>query len=277
MPEAGELQRRVLSAAVLLPAGLFVVWWGGPVFAVAMSLIAAGLTHEWLRLSMPEHDRRLGILASLLAGVSVGALAMQTELPADYRHVPPVLPVIAILAAWLSARGEGRRGYPIAVFGVCYVVLAMLGLVLIRDGAQGLVAILSILTVVVATDIGAYFVGRAVGGPKLAPRISPGKTWSGAVGGVAAAELSLIALRLGLSDAMPDVATLGLGALLSVAAQIGDLAESALKRRAGEKDSGTLIPGHGGLLDRFDGFLAAALILFILSLGGYPGFAEGAG
>ena len=125
---------------------------------------------------------------------------------------------------------------------------------------------------VVATDVGAYFVGRAIGGPKLAPKISPGKTWSGAIGGLVTAEVALLILEVSVLDYTPDFTMVGIGALLSVASQLGDLGESALKRRAGAKDSGALIPGHGGLLDRFDGILGAALALFILNLSGVPIF-----
>ncbi len=276
MSKGSELQLRIISAAVLLPVGIGIVWWGGHVFAIAMSAVAAGLSHEWLKLSMPERDQRLALIASLLAGLSVGGLALQGVLPESYRHIPTMLPVIAILVAWLSARGN-RGGYPIAVIGLCYIMLSVLGLTLIRASEGGLLAVLSVFAVVIATDIGAFFVGRAIGGPKLAPRISPGKTWSGAIGGVVAAEVVLICVRYGFADAMPDALTLGVGALLSAASQIGDLAESALKRRAGAKDSGSLIPGHGGLLDRFDGFLAAALVLFLLKLSGMPALGQAAG
>lgn len=146
------------------------------------------------------------------------------------------------------------------------IVLAALALVWLRaDATVGLANVLFLLVVVWASDIGAYAAGRLVGGPRLAPRISPGKTWSGAAGGLlAAAVVGAIAGRLGGA---------GVAAALSVLEQVGDLAESAAKRRAGVKDSGALIPGHGGLLDRLDGLLGAAPAAALLACALGPGVA----
>jgi phosphatidate cytidylyltransferase len=119
--------------------------------------------------------------------------------------------------------------------------------------------------VVWATDIAAYFVGRAVGGPKLAPQLSPNKTWSGSIGGLAGAVLAAVAV-VKVSGVGSIVAATVIAIALSIAAQIGDLAESALKRRFGVKDAGTLIPGHGGLMDRLDGFVAAAVLACLIGL-----------
>lgn len=276
MPRLSELQLRILSAIVLLPVGTAFIWFGGLPLSVMMSAVAAGLVHEWLRLAMPEHDRRLGLTCIVLVGLSVLGLAHGALIPEDYRHIPTAFPVLAILCAWMSGP-RGQRGYPIAVLGIIYILFAILGLVLLRQEQSGFAAFISIVAIVVATDIGAFFVGRAIGGPKLAPKVSPGKTWSGAIGGVAAACAALAGLQFALSNEAPEIPLIALGALLSAASQVGDLMESALKRRAGVKDSGKIIPGHGGLLDRFDGFLAAALMLFILKLAGVEVSLAGAG
>jgi len=145
-------------------------------------------------------------------------------------------------------------------FGVIYIGLPAVSLIWLRDSADvGRGDVLFVLLVVWATDIAAYLAGRLIGGPRLAPAISPGKTWSGAAGGL------IGALLVGWSAA-PGLAMLPLAAVLSVAAQAGDLMESGLKRRFGVKDSGKLIPGHGGLLDRLDGVLTAAPAAALLAL-----------
>src|SRR5262249_5983935 len=148
--------------------------------------------------------------------------------------------------------------------------------VLRSDAQYGFLAMIFLFAVVWGTDILAYFVGRAVGGPKLAPWISPKKTWSGAIGGVAAAIAAAIAVAFagGLSN-MAAVALLA--AALSIVSQAGDLFESALKRRFDVKDSSQLIPGHGGLMDRLDGFLTAAVAATLIGLahGGLASAARG--
>jgi phosphatidate cytidylyltransferase len=158
------------------------------------------------------------------------------------------------------------RSGPVAFALGPTILLAALALVWLRaDAAVGRSNVLFVLLVVWTSDIGAYLIGRLLGGPRLAPRVSPGKTWSGAVGGLlAAAAIGAVIGRF---------AGAGVAAALSLAAQAGDLAESAAKRGAGVKDSGTLIPGHGGLLDRLDGLLTAAPAATLLALALGPGVA----
>jgi phosphatidate cytidylyltransferase len=153
--------------------------------------------------------------------------------------------------------------------GCAYILLAAIGLVWLRaDSATGRADWLFLVALVWASDIGAYVAGRAIGGPRLAPRISPGKTVSGALGGLLAAVLVGIVAALSLAasySASPWRAAL-LAGLLGVVAQAGDLGESYVKRHFGVKDSGRLIPGHGGLLDRLDALLAVALAASLLAL-----------
>ena len=167
-------------------------------------------------------------------------------------------PFLALLAAALAglAWEWGAmcrwRAVPL-LLGLLYAALAMASLAVLRS-LFGAVGVFFILAVVWCSDIGAYAAGRLVGGRRLAPSISPGKTWSGAAGGLVAA------MAGGMLTAGINVSVLLIAALLGVASQLGDLGESALKRHYGVKDSGRLIPGHGGLLDRLDGLMAAAIV-----------------
>ena len=168
------------------------------------------------------------------------------------------LTTLGLIVEWLRL---SRRRPGLAAVGVLYILLAVVALAWLRAGGWG--NVLFVLLIVWATDIGAYLVGRRVGGARLAPAISPGKTWSGAVGGLACAA------GVGLVTALFASGTSGRAMLvaagLSVAAQAGDLLESGMKRHFGVKDSSRLIPGHGGLLDRLDGLLAAAPIAALLA------------
>ena len=167
-----------------------------------------------------------------------------------------------------------RRNW--AAAGFLYAAAAEIASVLVRlDPVKGFAALIFVLLVVWVTDIGGYFAGRGIGGPKLWPRVSPKKTWAGAIGGFVASLAVAAALRRSIS-ARP-VPLLLLGAVLSVASQLGDLFESAVKRRFGVKDSSHIIPGHGGLLDRLDGFVAAVVLAAIFGFlrGGVDGVGRG--
>ncbi|MBV9558023.1 MAG: CDP-archaeol synthase [Pseudolabrys sp.] len=161
--------------------------------------------------------------------------------------------------------------------GFCYAGILLLAPVSLRADPQfGIPAIIFVFVIVWSTDVLAYFAGRAIGGPKLAPSISPNKTWSGAIGGT----IGAIVIGVGMMVLLIGSANRGLAATafaLSVASQIGDLAESALKRRFGVKDTSQLIPGHGGVMDRLDGFWAAALLALIVGVfrAGFDGPARG--
>jgi len=168
---------------------------------------------------------------------------------------------LAALVAWLAGGAPAWTG-----LGVGYVGLPALALLWLRGVPElGLGLLLWLLVVVWSTDTAAYFAGRAIGGPRLAPAISPSKTWAGLCGGMLGAALSGVLAAWLLGSGRLLLAA-GLGALLAAVAQLGDLVESGFKRAAGVKDSGTLIPGHGGLLDRIDGLLFAAPALALLGL-----------
>ena len=161
------------------------------------------------------------------------------------------------------------------LFGLVYIGAACLTVVFFRLNADTLAPVLAIIVAVIATDTGAYFAGRTIGGPKIAPRISPSKTWAGLVGGMFAASVALLVLSLmfdgiyGNETSMTNRVGLSLlvGSVAAICAQAGDFLESWMKRRAGVKDSGRIIPGHGGLLDRLDGLIAVSAAVSFIALG----------
>jgi len=254
---AAELALRVGSALVLAPLAVVVAYVGGWPFAVFWGGAAMGVLWEWTAL-VAEGDRRSVLMAGAASIVLAVALAHTNHLVAAI-----IVLAMGALAAAALARAERRiwvaAGIPYAgALGVAPIVLR-------SDGENGFLAIMFLFAIVWATDILAYFVGRALGGPKLMPRISPKKTWSGAFAGGVAAILAGVAIAksAGLAGLGP-VAIIAV--LLSVVAQAGDLFESALKRRFGAKDSSHLIPGHGWLMDRLDGFVTAALLAALIGL-----------
>jgi phosphatidate cytidylyltransferase len=250
---------RVLSACVLAPLALAAAWLGGAPLA-AMALLAAGfMGWEWGRLT--ERGRFGGraalVAVTELASVLIAALGW------------PAAALAALILGALARllwRGADGNAHLWAGIGTLWIGAGCVGLLWLgADPAAGRATLLWLFAVVWATDSAAYLVGRWAGGPRLAPRWSPKKTWSGALGGVAAAGLvgAITANILGFSMLSP-VFWLSMG--LSAAAQAGDLAESGAKRRFGVKDTSGLIPGHGGLLDRLDGMLAAFVAAAILTL-----------
>ncbi|MGI9434476.1 MAG: phosphatidate cytidylyltransferase [Geminicoccaceae bacterium] len=252
------LKRRILSAAVMLPVVLLCVVYDVWSFALLAAVMAILLAKEWRHLV----GARSGQTAGDLAGMAAGGAALLVLIMATMGWAELGL-LVAFFCAFSSAIiAQLGNGAPFwTSIGVLYLSLPMLALVWLRAIPDvGLQVMLWLLMVVWATDIMAYFVGRGLGGPRLAPSISPGKTWSGLCGGMAGAAVAgaLVALATGPFRILPS---LGLAAGLAVVAQMGDLAESALKRRAGVKDSSDLIPGHGGVLDRVDGLLFAAPVL----------------
>lgn len=249
---------RVAAALVLVPAALLAAYLGGWIYAVFWTAAAAAVLYEWTTL-VGGRDTWLSFAAGLLGLIAALLLGVYLE----RIGVAVLLIGLGGLGAAIFAPGARR----IWVFaGVLYAGVLLLGTLLLRaDPMLGFVAILLLFAVVWATDIAGYFVGRAIGGPKLAPRISPGKTWSGAIGGAVFAVAA--ALGVAVLAKLPAVApVLVLAVALSVVAQAGDLMESAIKRRFNAKDAGTLIPGHGGVMDRLDGFWAALLLAVCVGL-----------
>lgn len=260
-PARSNLQQRVLSGIVLIILALALTFAGGVWYRLLAAAISGAVLYEWLAMttaaSQPASSRFVasGFLAILLA-LLIGGLSASFLLP--------VLGV-AILVTLAHSFSVGTGFW--AAGGLAYAGLLGIALAALRgDSMAGLQATLLLFAVVWATDIMAYFTGRALGGPKLAPAISPGKTWSGAIGGTTAAILAGLVVAYYFTSPLGWAAFAGLSLLLSVVSQIGDLFESWIKRRFGVKDSGNLIPGHGGVMDRVDGLATATFTLFLLGL-----------
>jgi phosphatidate cytidylyltransferase len=261
----GGLKLRLASAFVLMPLAIAAVWLGGWALAVLVVLAAAGMGWEWARLSGVESGL---VRATVAAAGPVAALLAAAGTPL-YAVLLAAAATVAV-AALARASAAPAPGWTAA--GTLWLSIPCIALLWIAAGGAGRPLLLWLFAVVWASDAGAYAVGRALGGPRLAPRLSPNKTWSGALGGLACAGITGLAAAF-IAGAAP-VAMVALSLVLSVFAQGGDLAESLAKRRFGAKDSGALIPGHGGLLDRLDSLLTATAGLgALLLLGWGPSFA----
>lgn len=239
---------RIASALVMFPAVVGPVWLGSPVFDLMTALFAVAMAWEWENMTTRGNFGREGIVVALTgAGAAV---------------IAAYYPLLALLLAGGGAVIAGLgAGDMWRVFGALYIAIPCIALVWLRTAAvDGLETLTWLLLVVWSTDIGAYGVGRCIGGPRLAPSISPNKTWAGAFGGLCAAMGvgSLIAVLLDVQTLWSLVVA---SAGVSVVSQFGDLAESKIKRYFGVKDSGRIIPGHGGIFDRVDGILAAAPVV----------------
>jgi phosphatidate cytidylyltransferase len=253
----GDLGVRTLSAAVLIPAVLADVWVGGIWFHLFVALIGILMALEWVTIVHRGSPVQFALHA---AGAMCGAL-----LPLDVGLYGGLLAVavIAVISAAV-ALVEGGQGSKWRYLGVVYVSVPPIALVILRDDpAHGVAAIIMVMLMVWAADTLAYFAGRIIGGPKLAPAISPKKTWAGLLGAMAGSALAAyaVAKTLGLSSALILVL---IAAVLAIIEQAGDLFKSAMKRHYGVKDSGHLIPGHGGVIDRVDGLVAVATAAAII-------------
>lgn len=245
-----ELTLRILTAAILIPVVILCAWAGGIWFALLIALVMGLAGHEWSRLCSIENPIMALVLTALGPLVAIAFVL-----------IGPAAGMIVMLAALVIAgiAGAGNRVWLIA--GVVYLSLPALAILTLRaDPIFGLAAVATLFGIVWLTDTGAYAFGRLIGGPRLAPTISPGKTWAGAFGGLFLAVAGIFVLTLFLEVEGP-IGAIALAVILSITTQCGDLFESWVKRRFDKKDSGTIIPGHGGILDRIDGLMFAAPVM----------------
>jgi phosphatidate cytidylyltransferase len=251
IPQQGShnLAMRIGAALVLAPLAIAAAYAGGWFWTALATLVSIGLYLEWLTIVGAAREIRVaasGGVALAVAGWYLAAGRIDVSLAA-----------LALGLAAVALLSPDRRGWSAA--GFLYAAAAEIASVLVRlDQAEGFIALIFVLLVVWVTDIGGYVAGRGIGGPKLWPRVSPKKTWAGALGGFAGSlAIAACFAVLGLGKPLP---LLVLAAILSIASQLGDLFESAVKRHFGVKDSSHIIPGHGGLMDRLDGFVAAIVL-----------------
>jgi len=257
VPRGSELALRVCSAVVLVPLALATAYMGGWPFAVFWGVAAMGVLWEWTSL-VAGADRPF----VLMTGVATLALALALVVSGLPLAAVIVL-AIGTLAAASLAPAERRLWI---AGGIPYAGALGLAPILLRsDDEDGFLSVVFLFAVVWTTDIAAYFIGRAAGGPKLVPQVSPNKTWSGAIGGTLAAVV--VALVLAKAAALAGLFAIAMLAIvLSVSAPAGHVFESFLKRKFGAKDSSHLIPGHGGLMDRLDGFVTASVVATLIGL-----------
>jgi len=256
-PKFADLGVRVASAVVLLAVALVDFWHGG-IFVTALVTLATALMVWELRrivlsdLLLGDHGLWVMILAASSCIVATGFFSIIHGVTALFAGVVLVGLVARNRLLWM-------------VPGLIYISLGMALLVeLRRDPVEGFPLVLWLVAVVIAADVGGYFAGRMIGGPKFWPRVSPKKTWAGVVGGLVLAVCVGAAFDISARISLPWLVAYSLG--LALASQAGDLAESALKRRFNVKDSSNIIPGHGGLLDRFDGLLGALWVYGLVTI-----------
>jgi phosphatidate cytidylyltransferase len=265
-PGSRNLLLRVVVALVLAPLAIAIAYAGGWLWAGLVTLGAIGLYVEWLTIVGAAGEMR--VVASGVVALGLAGLCLATG------RIDAALVVFVAGLIVVAVITPARRNW--TATGFFYAAAAEIASVLVRlDSVKGFAALILVLLVVWVTDIGGYFAGRGIGGPKLWPRVSPKKTWAGAIGGFVAS--LAVASGFAVFDLGKTGPLLLLGAMLSVVSQFGDLFESAVKRRFGVKDSSHIIPGHGGLLDRLDGFVAAVVMAAIFGFlrGGADGVGRG--
>lgn len=261
-----NLARRVMAALVLAPLAIAAAWFGGWFWAVLVTLTVIGLFGEWMMII--DNLRRSVLMWGFLALAAAGFAGA-----VGHWEIANLSIALGLFAMFLFSTPSLRAW---SAIGFGYTAAALFACILLRrDPSYGFVALIFVFLVVWITDILGYFVGRGVGGPKLWVRVSPKKTWSGAIGGVVGSLLFSGAFAAAGYGKLGPL--LLLGTVISVISQFGDLFESALKRQFGVKDSSQIIPGHGGLLDRLDGFMAAIIAAAVIGYlrSGIDGIGQG--
>ncbi len=264
-----DLLPRILSSAVLMAATLISVWLGGEVFSIIWLIAAFAIAYEWQTL--------IGA-ARPLARIVIAAPTLVIAEKFASRGAPLTAGLVILLGAFLAAlaAGPGRRIWALA--GVVYAGALIIAVsVLYHSETFGALAMIWLFGAVWGTDVFAYFGGRLIGGPKVLPKLSPSKTWAGTLTGVfAGAAVGAAIAAAGLDKPLPALPILALGLAAAAVSQGGDVFESYVKRRFGVKDSSQLIPGHGGFMDRLDGFIAAATFAALIgALRGHASIAAG--
>ncbi len=248
-----DLGARILSSLILAPAVCVAAWYGGPWLAGAAGAAVVAMSYEWARMSEPDS------LTPAFLFVLIGALG--AVMFASWQELGWGMTWLAVCGGLSAVRRRGFAAILETAGGVLYIGAPPALFLWLRDRApEGLETIITLFAIIWSADIGAYFGGKIIGGPKIARGLSPNKTWSGivtgALAGAGAGYLCAIMFNSNLY-----LAWIGIGTLLAFTGLMGDLFESFLKRRFGVKDASRIIPGHGGVLDRIDGLMAATLLV----------------
>ena len=254
-----ELSTRIYSGLILAAVALMALLAGGIFFSIFCAVVGAITVWEITNLSDPKISRKLAIVLGAMAGViSLTSLLLNLETIINF-SLSLIIPVTGALVL---------RAGRIKFFGFCLLILMSVKILATIRLELGTLSTLWLILVVVFSDIFAYFVGKGLGGPKVVSTISPNKTWSGAIGGCAGAAL----ISYGFQFITPSTLIIVIGIIVSIFAQIGDFSESWLKRKVGAKDSSSLLPGHGGFFDRFDGMAGGCIGYWaILEFGQFVG------
>ena len=247
-----SLIKRSITALILVPFTIFVLFLGYPYVEIMTMVFGGMLAWEWATM-VP--NKKAPVYAILYT------IALSTSVFIDSWLGFLIVLLGAMLVAWFKGKDEERRG--LLLLGVPYISVGLGSVVWLYD-LVGFIVTLWFLIVVWCVDIGGYVVGCSLKGPKLAPKISPNKTWSGLLGGVLFSVIASVIFCHLLNVDQHSFFYGALAAVIAVIAQIGDLVESAIKRSLGLKDSSNLIPGHGGVFDRIDGLIFAAPFVYVL-------------
>jgi len=254
-----SIKLRWASALLLVPLSLWTVWQGGWLFASLVGLVAVLMAFEWTRL---VHGEGVLWVFYIHSGVVLLSISLTALGEPGYGMLAIVFGgLLVFMVALKTGRDPGW-----SVLGILYTALPCVSILWIRTAHNlGLEIVVSLFFVIWATDTGAYLAGKTLGGPKLVPKLSPSKTWAGLAGAVFWAALFAL-MAAYLMDVRPLILFTVAGALLAIVAQIGDIAESAVKRHFRAKDTSGFIPGHGGVLDRFDGLMFAVVTVALVLL-----------
>jgi len=254
-----NLYIRILTAIIFAAIALWFTWLGGWIFAIFSWGIGAAVFYEWQSLTVNDVNFTVKAIAWLIYCLTAVAFTL---------FFPAYSLFIFLFAAFLILVVLSLYNKVQLATGFLYAALPSAALTFLRgDTVVGFDTVLFLFAVVWGTDIGAYFSGRTFQGPKLAPFISPNKTWSGAIGGAIIGILcGEFIIYLFINGAFANIITIGLALAISIVSQFGDIFESWIKRRYKAKDSSNLLPGHGGFMDRVDGLVFAAILLYLIGV-----------
>lgn len=258
-----SLQLRVLSAAILAPIAVVALYFGGLYFTLFIAIAAIAMCFEWCKTSFKSNIPIYMVMTAL--SVMISLYLAQSGFMEEAFLVLLISSAGIFAATWLR---RDRKEWKGSFLGPLYIGIPVISLVALRSQHEsGFALTVGLFFVVWATDTGAYFAGRSIGGPKIAPSISPNKTWAGLIGGMICAALIAVLCTLYLLQTDISIVVAGVaGALLAALAQMGDFAESGWKRYFKIKDASNIIPGHGGVLDRLDGVLFVAPALYLMNV-----------